>query len=180
MGPPWARAERGATMAAWRRHRGRYRWPNLLFGGLNDAMFGVISDLLRRPCTLWRFVEIVAPGFAADGGALKHAVFSVGLCLLTSPFALAFGAHGATPALATGFVRASLQEEADYGKRCEECCSSNQLLRHNKVSLSLQTGRGALCRLSGSVQGQYLRHTGVYRTVKPEPVQLVTSRPCRY
>ena len=131
-------------------------------------MFGVISDLLRRPFTLWRFVEIVAPGFAADGGALKHAVFCVGLCLLTSPFALAFGAHGATPALATGFVRASLQEEAGYGKRCQECCSSNQLLRHNKVSLSLQTGRGALCRLSGSVQGQYLRHTGVYRTVSAQ------------
>ena len=175
-----AKREVGDVDRRWRRHRGRCKWRDLLFGGLNDAMFGVISDLLRRPFTLWRFVEIVAPGFAADGGAVKHVVFSVGLCLLTSPFAFAFGAHGATPALATGLVRASLQEEADYGKRCQECCSSNQLLRHNKVSLSLQTGRGALCRLSGSVQGQYLRHTGVYRTVKPEPVQLVTSRPCRY
>ena len=108
MGPPWARAECGATMEAWRRHRGRYRWRDLLFGGLNDAMFGVISHLLRRPFALWRFVEIVAPGFAADGGALKHAVFCVVLCLLTSPFALAFGAHGVAPAPATGLVCAPL------------------------------------------------------------------------
>ena len=143
-------------------------------------MFGVVSHLLRRPFAFWRLVQIVAPGLTADGGALEYAMFCVGLCLLTSPFAFAFGAHGVTPALATGLVRAPLQEEAGYGKRCQECCSSNQLLRRNKVSFSLQTGRGALCRLSGSVQGQYLRHTGVYRTVKPEPVQLVTSRPCRY
>ena len=64
----------GCHDGAERRHRGRCKWRDLLFGGLNDTMFGVISDLLRRPFTLWRFVEIVAPGFAADGGALKHSV----------------------------------------------------------------------------------------------------------
>ena len=72
MGPPWTRAKRGATMEAWRRHRGRYRWRDLLFGGLNDAMFGVVSHLLRRPFAFWRFVQIVAPGLTANGGALCH------------------------------------------------------------------------------------------------------------
>ena len=108
MGPPWARAERGATIEAWCRHRGRYRWRDLLFGGLNDAMFGVVSHLLRRPFAFWRFVQIVAPGFTADGGALEYAVFCAGLCLLTSPFAFAFGAHGVAPALAAWLVGAPL------------------------------------------------------------------------
>ena len=77
MGPPWVRAERAATMEAWRRHRGRYRWPNLLFGGLNDAMFGIVGHLLRRPFAFWRFVQVVAPGLTADGGALEYAMFCV-------------------------------------------------------------------------------------------------------
>ena len=121
-------------MEAWRRHRGRYRWRDLLFGGLNDAMFGVVSHLLRRPFAFWRFVQIVAPGLTANGGALEYAVFCVGLCLLTSPFAFAFGAHGVTPALAAWLVRAPLQEEAGDRKGCKECWSSNQWLIHNKVS----------------------------------------------
>ena len=126
MGSPWVRAERGATMEAWRRHRGRYRWPNLLFGSLNDAMFGVVGDLLRRPFAFWRLVQIVAPGLTADGGALEYAMFCVGLCLLTSPFAFAFDAHGAAPALAAWPVRAPLQKEAGDRKGCKERWSSNQ------------------------------------------------------
>ena len=134
MGPPWVRAERGATVGAWRRHRGRYRWPNLLFGGLNDAMFGVVSHLLRRPFAFWRFIQIVTPGFTADGGALEYAVFCVGLCLLASPFAFVFGTHGAAPALAAWLVCAPLQEEAGGRKGCKEYWSSNQWLVHFKVS----------------------------------------------
>ena len=107
-------------MEAWRRHRGRYKWPDLLFGGLNDAMFGVVSHLLRRPFAFWRFVQVVAPGLTADGGALEYAVFCVGLCLLTSPFAFTFAAHGVAPALAAWLVRAPLQEEAGGRKGCEE------------------------------------------------------------
>ena len=121
-------------MEAWRRHRGRYRWPDLLFGGLNDAMFGVVSHLLRRPFAFWRLVQIVAPGLTADGGALEYTVFCVGLCLLSSPFAFAFGAHGAAPALAAWLVRATLQEEAGGRKGCKEYRSSNQWLMHYKVS----------------------------------------------
>ena len=95
-------------MEAWRRHRGRYRCRGLLFGGLNDAMFGVVSHLLRRPFAFWRFVQIVAPGFTADGGALEYAVFCVALCLLTSPFAFAFGARGVALAPAAWLVCAPL------------------------------------------------------------------------
>ena len=113
-------------MEAWRRHRGRYRWRDLLFGGLNRAMFGVVSHLLRRPLAFWRLVQIVAPGFTAYGGALEYAVRCVGLCLLTSPFALAFGAHGVAPALAAWLICAPLQEGAGYRKGCKEYWSSNQ------------------------------------------------------
>ena len=126
MGPPWVPAERAATMEALRRHRGRYRWPNLLFGGLNDAMFGIVGHLLRRPFAFWRFVQVVAPGLTADGGALEYAMFCVGLCLFTSPFAFAFGAHGAAPALAAWLVRAPLQEKVGERKGCKERWSSNQ------------------------------------------------------
>ena len=108
MGPPWARAECVATIEAWRRHRGRYRWSDLRFGGLNDAMFGVVSHLLRSPFAFWRCVPIVAPRFTADGGALEYAVFCVVLCLLTSPFAFAFGAHGVALAPAAWLVCAPL------------------------------------------------------------------------
>ena len=113
-------------MEAWRRHRGRYKWPDLLFGGLNDAMFGVVSHLLHSRFTFRRFVQIVAPSFTADGGAFEYAVFCVGLCLLTSPFAFAFAAHGVAPALAAWLVRAPLQEEAGDRKGCKERWSSNQ------------------------------------------------------
>ena len=50
-----------------------------LFGEFKDAMFGVISHVLRGIFTFWRFVQIVAPDVTADGGALKYAVFCVGL-----------------------------------------------------------------------------------------------------
>ena len=51
----------------------------LLFGEFNYAKFGVISHVLRRIFTCWRFVQIVAPDFTADGGAIKYAVFCAGL-----------------------------------------------------------------------------------------------------
>ena len=121
-------------MEAWRRHRGRCRWRDLLFGGLNDAMFGVVSHLLRRPFAFWRFVQIVALGFTADGGALEYAVFCVGSRLLTSPFAFAFGAHGFTSALAAWLVCAPLQEKGSDSRGYKERWSSNQWLMHNKVS----------------------------------------------
>ena len=95
-------------MEAWRRHRGRCRWGDPLFGGLNDAMFGAVSHLLHRPFAFRRLVQIVAPGFTTFGGALEYAVRCAGLCLLTSPFAFAFAAHGVAPALAAWLVCAPL------------------------------------------------------------------------
>jgi len=110
MGQLVARAERGATMGLSATTVTALYGLVLLCGRFNDAVFGVISHLLRRPFTFWRFVQIVAPGFAADGGAFKYAVFCVGLCFLSSPFAFAFSAHGCTPALAARLVCATLQE----------------------------------------------------------------------
>ena len=43
-------------------------------------------------------------------GRFNDAVFCVGLCFLSSPFALALSAHGCTPALAARLVCAPLQE----------------------------------------------------------------------
>ena len=134
MGQLVARAERGATMGLSATTVTAMDGLVLLCGRFNDAVFGVISHLLRRPFTFWRFVQIVAPGLTANGGALEYAVCRVGLCLFTSPFAFAFGAHGVTPALAAWLVRAPLQEETGDRKGCKECWSSNQWLMHNKVS----------------------------------------------
>lgn len=105
-----ARAERGAAMGLSATTVTAMYGRALMCGRFNDAVFGVISQLLRRPFTFWRFVQIVAPGFTADGGAFKYAVFCVDLCFLSSPFAFVFSAHGFTPALAARLVCAPLQE----------------------------------------------------------------------
>ena len=113
----------------------------LLFGEFKDAKFGVISHVLRRTFTCWRFVQIVAPDFTADGGALKYAVFSAGLSTHQSIRFYAQRSWFYTSAryLACLCTPAGggrrLHEGAGDGKGCKESWLSNQLYVHKKFSL---------------------------------------------
>ena len=94
----------------------------LLRHRLDDTILGKIRNLLRGPLALRRCFQIVAPGIAADSSALKHTVSGVGFGIGARPLAFAFFAHGLTPPLATGFVRArgdndrGDERESDFGR----------------------------------------------------------------
>ena len=82
------------------------------------AVLGMVSHLLSRPFSFGRLLQDVAPGLAANWGALQHAVCGVSLGFVACPFPFAFCAHYFSPALASRFVDTGTEQAAasHYGK----------------------------------------------------------------
>ena len=82
------------------------------------AVLGIVSHFLSRLFSLGRLLQVVAPGFSANCGALQHAVRGVSLGFVACPFPFAFCAHYFSPALASRFVGTGTEQAAasHYGK----------------------------------------------------------------
>ena len=86
----------------------------LLCNLINHAVLGKIGYLLGSPFSLGCSFEVLAPGFAANGGGLQYAVGREGFGIRACPLAFLLFAHGVTPSLAARFVGAA-PERAQAG-----------------------------------------------------------------
>ena len=105
------------------------------------AVLGIVSHFLSCPFSFRRLLQVVAPGLAANCGALQHAMRGVSLGFVARPFPFALGAHVFAPALASRFVGTGT-EQADashYGK-LEGGFSSIQSHHRNRFLLVLLVG----------------------------------------
>lgn len=90
----------------------------LLAEPVYHAVLGIVSHFLGRPFPFGRLFEVVAPGLAANRGALQHSVRGVSFGLITCPFPFALCAHVLAPTCASWFVAAGAKQAkaGHYGK----------------------------------------------------------------